>query len=217
MTSNRRKARDWARHHVPAIDFEYAQVGFDKFKKERNPAEPEDVMREETAAEWTTYASGRNNVAFTDFRLTLIKRYNPLIILGENLLGLVFESLAPTVERMEVTTYAFDNKEPDLVPHRPNESAVKAGNSSYDGFVWAVVNKRMLKRLREDRYDLSLTTTKDHDKLPPWTTVMTESAEITDRLLTPDLIKTIEDAGDLFDALVISDQPLLKPTKYVIL
>jgi PAT complex subunit CCDC47 len=173
-------------------------------------------MRDETAAEWTTYASGRNNVAFTDFRLTLIKRYNPLIIFGENLLGLIFESIPPTVERMEATTYVFDNKEPDLVPQRPGDPTVKAGNSSYDGFVWAVVNKRMLKRLREDRYDLSLTTTKDHDKLPAYTTVMSESAEVTNTLLTPELIKAIQDAGDLFDALIISDQPLLKPTKYVI-
>jgi len=71
----------------------------------------------------------------------------------------------------------------------------------------------MLRRLREDRYDLSLTQTKDHPKLPEWTTVMSENAEITESMLTTELIKAIQDAGDLFDALVVSDQPVEKPTK----
>jgi hypothetical protein len=46
---------------------------------------------------------------------------------------------------------------------------------------------------------------------------MSENAEITETLLTPELIKAIEDCGDLFDALVISDQPLERPTKSVII
>ena len=210
LSANRKKAKDWARHHIPAIKFEFAQVGFEKVSFDDKL---EDNLRENTACEWVSYGTGRQNVAFCDFRVTMIKRYNPLVVFGENLLGFLFESIPPTVERMEATAYAFDNKEPDLVPHRRDEPAAKAGNSNYDGFVWAVVHKRMLKRLREDRYDLSLTSTKDHAKLPPWITIMSESAEITDVMLTPELIKAIEDAGDLFDALVVSDQPLERPTK----
>jgi hypothetical protein len=214
LRTNKKRAHDWARHHVPALEFEFAQVGFEK---SGTADSPESAMQQNTSSEWVSYASGRSNVAFVDFRLTLTKRYNPLVILGENLLGIIFESLPPTVERMESTAYAFDNKEPDIVPHRKDQPAAKAGNSGFDGFVWAVVHKRMLKKLREDRYDLSLTTTKDNPKLPAWTTVMSENAEITETLLTPELIKAIEDCGDLFDALVISDQPLERPTKSVII
>jgi len=207
LRRNKQKARDWARHHVPAIEFEYAKVGFEDTITDEK-VDPDSAIRANTSFEYSTYATGRSNVAFTDFNLTLVKRYNPLMILGENVIALLFEGIPPTVERMEATSHTFDNKESDFLGAAP-----KSANSAYDGFVWAVVNKRMLKRLRDDRYDISLTTTKDHPKLPVWVTVMTESAEITDTMLTPDLIKAIEDAGDLFDALIVSDQPFERPSK----
>jgi hypothetical protein len=215
LRANKRKAKDWARHHVPAIEFEYAKVGYEKGDTIKEKVDPESAIRANTSYEYVTYSTGRSNVAFTDFKLTLIKRYNPLVILGENIIGLLFEGIPPTVEQMEATSYTFDNKESEMIGARKGESAPKSGNSAYDGFVWAVVNKRMLKKLRDDRYDISLTTTKDHPKLPVWTTIMTESAEITDTMLTPELIKAITDAGDLFDALIVSDQPLERPSRYV--
>ena len=68
-----------------------------------------------------------------------------------------------------------------------------------------------MKALRDERYDVSLTTTKDHPKLPIWATVMTESAEVTDFLLTPELVKAVEAAGELMNYLIITDQPIDKP------
>ncbi|KAG7111724.1 UPF0674 endoplasmic reticulum membrane protein C2G5.01 like [Verticillium longisporum] len=87
----------------------------------------------------------------------------------------------------------------------------KDSKSSYDGFVWAIVAKGRMKQLRDERYDLSITFTKDHSKLPNWATVMTESAEITEQLLTPEIIQAVELAGDAFDYLIVSDQPIDKP------
>jgi hypothetical protein len=209
--SNRRKANEWARHHAPALQFEFASVGF---SPKTPKSEPEDVLREHKADEYVTYATGRSNVAFVDIKLFLIKRYNPFIVFGEALVGFLFESVPTTIERMEAIAYTFDNKESALIPRRKDQPEPKSGNSGHDGFVFAIVNKRSLRRMREDRYDLSLTTTKDHVKLPEWTTVLTESAEITDALITPELCKAIEDAGaDLFETLIISDQPLERPTK----
>ena len=86
-------------------------------------------------------------------------------------------------------------------------------DSSYDGFVFAIVHKNKMKQLRDDRYDLSLTTTKDHAKLPVWATVMSESAEITEAMLTDDLLKAVNECGDLLEALVITDQPIEAPRK----
>merc|ERR1712169_142240 len=40
---------------------------------------------------------------------------------------------------------------------------------------------------------------------------MSESAEITDFLLTPELIKAVEDAGELLNHLIITDQPIDQP------
>ena len=70
-----------------------------------------------------------------------------------------------------------------------------------------------MRRLRDERYDISLTFTRDHAKLPNWATVMTESAEISDLLLTKDIIDGVTSAGpDLFEYLIATDQPIDKPT-----
>jgi hypothetical protein len=42
---------------------------------------------------------------------------------------------------------------------------------------------------------------------------MSESAEITETLLTPELIQAIEQAGNDFEFLIVTDQPIDKPTK----
>ncbi|KAJ2962577.1 hypothetical protein NQ176_g10929 [Zarea fungicola] len=69
-----------------------------------------------------------------------------------------------------------------------------------------------MQRLRDQRYDVSLTATKDSPKLPEWLTVMSESAEITDTFLTAQLIEAVVALGDNFHYLVISDQPTENPT-----
>jgi Protein of unknown function (DUF1682) len=219
IRANRRKARDWAAHHAPALGFEFAKVGFAPGGGRvadvgvDGAVALDSFWKETTASEYTGYATGRANVAFVDLRITLAKRFNPLIMFGEKAIGFLFDSFPVTVEKLEGTAYAFDNREATIVPRRKDDPAPKVSNSSYDGFVFAIVHKRMLRKLREDRYDLSLTTTKEHAKLPHWAAVLTESAEVTDVILTPELIKAVEDADDLFDALIITDQPMDRPTK----
>lgn len=193
-------------------------MGFRKRKPQADeePVAPVDLLKENAANEFVTYASGRQNVAFLDMKLSLLKRYNPLVILGEYIVGFMFESTPAPEERMDYTAYAFDGREALIVPGTKGEERKSTHNSSYDGFVWAIVNKDNMKRLRDERYDLSLTTTKDHPKLPTWATVMSEANEITETLLTSDLIKAVHDAGDeSFEALVITDQPVDRPNKYV--
>lgn len=227
---NRARAMHWIKSHAPVLQQEFAQVGYlrpqatandvaasglpqasEKARKEA--ADPANMLREKAADEFASYATGRQNVAFVDFKLTLAKRYNPFMRFGEQMIGLFFESLPPPVERVEATSYAFDGREAQIAPYYGQAEAKKGPSSTYDGFVFGVVHKDLMKRLREDRYDLSLTATKDHPKLPIWTTVMSESAEVTDTLLTPELIKAIHDAGDSFEALVITDQPMDQPKK----
>ena len=177
-------------------------------------------MQEKSPYQFTTYASGRQNVAFVDIRLDLLKRYSPLSVLAESAIAFFFTSFEAPVERMEAVIYPFDGREREVVPARSEEeqaaleARVKDLTSSYDGFVWAVVSKDCMRQLREDRYDISLTFTKDNAKLPDWATVMSENAEITDQYLTTDLIKLITDAGqETFEFLIISDQPVEKPAR----
>lgn len=175
---------------------------------------PQSILKEKTAAEFHTYATGRQNTAFLDVKILLYKRYNPMTLLVEYILSFLFESIAAPTENMEVTAYTFDGREKDLVPRLSKETPdLKGTQSAYDNFVFAVVNKELMRSLREDRYDISTTSTKDHAKLPAWVTTMSEAAEVTDFMITGELVKAIEKAGDAFEYLIVSDQPLDKPTK----
>ena len=181
--------------------------------------DPQTLLKEKSAQEFTTYATGRQNVAFIDVSIKLLKRYNPIMYLADYIISIFFEGWPAPVEKVEIVAYTFDGKEKDLVPVLAGDKdslemrAPKGNNSSYDGFVWAVVHKNAMRQLRTERYDISMTFTKDNPKLPPWMTVMSESAEITDSLLTPELVKAIEQAGESLESLIISDQPIDKPTK----
>lgn len=219
---NKIKAKVWAIAHAPVIQSEFAVVGFGGIARgaagDRGQSElvdPEKLLKEKSKQEYQAYATGRQNVAFLDVSIKLVKRYNPLVFVMDNALGLFLESFPPPVERVESTIYTFDGKEKDIVPTPGGDSSsLKVSNSTYDGFIWAVVHKNAMRQLRQDRYDASMTFTKDNSKLPNWVTVMTESAEITDFLLTPQLIEAIEAAGDAFEYMIITDQPIDKPLKY---
>lgn len=220
---NRSKAKQWITVHGPELQKEYASVGFGgkatSEEKQTSQEQSHDLLKEKTAAEHLAYATGRQNVAFLDIRLLLYKRYNPATLLVETVLSFLFESMRPPREQLEATAYCFDGREGELVTAKSQEQLdsiqahSKSKNSVFDQFIWGVVHKEHMKALREDRYDLSLTSTKDNAKLPQWATVMTESSEITDQFLTPELIKVIEAAGDAFEYLIITDQPLDKPKR----
>lgn len=233
---NKRKARMWIEAHAPLLEKEFAVVGYGgrqspsledieesglaKALVDEKLLLPVELLKEKTAQEYTTYATGRQNVAYVDINIKLFKRYNPFMWLVELLLSTFFDSIKAPTERMEATLHPFDGKEKETIPVTSEKEQtalnerVKGLQSSYDHFVWAVVNKDHMRRVREDRYDISLTITKDHPKLPQWASVMSESAEVTDTLLTPELIKLVEQAGDeAFEYLIMSDMPIDKPQK----
>lgn len=231
-STNRKKANKWINAHAPVLRKQFALVGFggrgplaDEIKSQDLPKSlasdslelPEELLKEKSPHEFATYATGRQNIAFLDFNLTLFKRYSPLTVFIEYGLSLFFESMPAPVERMEAIIYPFDGKESLTIPGQaPGAHELrKDTKSSYDGFVWAVVNKDTMNQLRDDRYDVSITTTKDSPKLPSWATVMSESAEVTDLLLSPELIKAVEEAGELLEHLIVTDQPVDRPKKYV--
>lgn len=229
MRRNRARARTFAQAHLPLLQDEFSLVGYGRTKRTQ-PAHlsaedinagkiPSNVLKERGANEFTMYASGRQNVAFLDINIVTSKWYNPFVQILNLVFSFLMESVEMPVEKALLVSYAFDGHEADLVPAPPPEQEeierkAKKESSVYDGFVFAVVHKNAMRKLREERYDISLTQTKDSPKLPPWATVMSESAEITDTLLTRDLIQAVEEVGeDYFDYLIISDQPTEKPTK----
>lgn len=213
--ANRSRAKEWARAHLPLLSAEFAAIGFGRSRRQPS-IDDKELYKEKSKSEFVTYCTGRQNVASLDIKLSLYKRYNPVLWYGESALSFFFDSFAAPVERFEATATCFDGKEKSLVPAQAQgQGQPLGGNSAYDGFVWAIVHKDKMRQLREDRYDVSLTSTKDHPKLPAWVTVMSESSEITDALLTPELIQAVTEAGEDLEALVISDQPEDAPRKYV--
>jgi len=223
---NRNKAKKWIQAHSTTLSSEFALVGFDNLppnsadKKgdelvqtlaDFNAQRGDNVLRENSLFEFSTYATGRPNIAFVDAKLTLIKRFNPLTAIFERAFSFFVESFPAPEDVFEATAYPFDGKESQIVPGVPGAAELSVPRSNYDGFVWAIVHKDQMKKVRDERYDVSLTFTKDHPKLPVWLTVMSESAEITELLLTPELIKAAETAGDLFEYIIISDQPIEQP------
>ncbi|KAL8701318.1 MAG: hypothetical protein Q9224_000559 [Gallowayella concinna] len=219
--TNKRKAGVWIATHAPLLEKEFASIGFDKRKGMSDyVGDFSGLLKEKTAQDYVTYATGRQNVAFVDLKIRLLKRYNPLTLVFEMVFSFLFDSIRPPKEVMEATIYAFDGKEKDLVPVKSKaeldakDSRFKGlPSSGYDACVWAVVHKEQMKGLRDERYDVSLTATKDHKNLPQWASVMSESAEVTEALLTRELIQAVEKAGDAFQYLVVTDQPVDKPLK----
>ncbi|KAL1583684.1 hypothetical protein WHR41_07526 [Cladosporium halotolerans] len=221
--ANRSRAKKWASTYLPMLDSEFASVGFGGRKSLRvgdvkqdgiaqavtgSTDVPADLLKEKSKSEYVAYATGRQNVAWLDIRISLYKRNNPLAWFGELATSFFTESFPAPAERVEATAYCFDGKEKTLLPMAPASK-----DSTYDGFVWAIVHKDKMRTLRDERYDISLTSTKDHPKLPQWATVMSESAEVTEAMLTPDLIKAVTDAGEDLEALIITDQPIDAPKK----
>ncbi|KAF3936188.1 hypothetical protein ABW19_dt0203128 [Dactylella cylindrospora] len=214
VSLNRSIAKKWILQHVPLLQKEYARVGFQKTLTTTEEAaadvaagkfvgDEKTLIREESSQEFVHYDSGRLNVLSTVFEIKLKGRGNPFLWAFEVIMSFFVDSIAAPVDSVTITTYTADGAD-----------AAKTGShsSKYDGFVWAVVNKRVMAKHRDARYDLSLTRTVDTTKLPPWLTVMTESAEITDLLLTKDLIAAIEKVGPGFQYILITDQPIEKPT-----
>ena len=215
--ANRTKAKKWIRAHARNLTSEFSLVGFGDAPTidvgDVGDVSADDLIREKSLYEFATYASGRQNTAFLDVKLTLVKRFNPFLNWAEAAIGIFTSMFESPADVLKANIYPFDGKESLTVPSIPGteELRAKEGKSTYDDFVWAVVNKKSMQKLRDDRYDLSLTATKDSPKLPNWLSVMSENAEITDTILTPELVDAIQSAGSHFEHLIISDQPKDKP------
>lgn len=224
-STNRRKAKSWMTANAPLFLNEFEVVGFGGGRKQPSADDvssqglaqamnsegleiPKELYKEKSPDVFMSYATGRQNVAFVDIKLNLVKRYSPVMWASDIILSFFFDTLPPPSEKAEITAYPFDGREGALVPQAADQKLERKGaQSTYDGFIWAVVHKDKMKRLRDERYDLSLTITKDNVKLPPWASVMSESAEVTDAILTPELIKAISTCGDDFESLIVTDMP----------
>ena len=171
------------------------------------------ILRENSPTEFVVYATGRNNIAFMHVSISLMKRNNPIALVGDIVAGFIFDSIPEPSDSVTITLAPFDGGEQALL-----QTGGKKGESSkFDNFIWALVNKRTMNKWREERYDLSLTMTRDWEGLPRWCSIMTEAKEIGDLVLTKEIkeaVEKVEEDGGL-EYLLVSDQRLEKPERYV--
>lgn len=156
-----------------------------------------------THTEFVSYASGRQNIAFVHTSIRLQARNNPIMWAMEYFLAFFMDSIPTPADIITFTMSPFDGSEPGKA----------TGNSKYDSFVWALVNKRQMRRVREERYDLSLTRTSDWEGLPSWLAVMGESKEVGDMCLYKELKEVVQECGDFLEYLAVTDMPKEKPTR----
>ncbi|KZZ95764.1 hypothetical protein AAP_01440 [Ascosphaera apis ARSEF 7405] len=163
MRRNRARARTFAQAHLPLLQDEFSLVGYGRTKRTQ-PAHlsaedinagkiPSNVLKERGANEFTMYASGRQNVAFLDINIVTSKWYNPFVQILNLVFSFLMESVEMPVEKALLVSYAFDGHEADLVPAPPPEQEeierkAKKESSVYDGFVFAVVHKNAMRKLR---------------------------------------------------------------------
>ncbi|KAI5818469.1 hypothetical protein BZA77DRAFT_15489 [Pyronema omphalodes] len=193
---------------APVLTKEFALVGFSEQGKpntlDNNVLDADAAIQENTQTEYVSYASGRQNIQFMHTTIKLQKRHNPVAWMAEIVFAFFFDAMPQPTDTITMTIAPFDGGEPPKAA---------SGSSKYDNFIWAIVNKRCMKKHREERYDLSLTRTSDWEGLPNWAAVMGESKEVGDMCLYQQLKDVIPECSDFLEYLIVSDMPKEKPSK----
>lgn len=180
---NLSKFQKWIDYQSSALKEQFAQVGVTRSK----------LFYQDDDQHYTSYASGRINVAQLILNVTLQSRQNFSLWIMEHLFGFFFDSLDPIEDEVEMVATLHDD--------------VKV-----EPFIWAVVNKENMNKSRTENYFLSLTKTSDSDKLPDNFVFMTENAALSEVLFDEELRAILDNLGDLVQYVAFTDQQAVHPT-----
>lgn len=186
MAYNRRKLKNWITAHKPIFEKEFYQFGVSP-----NPKDPSTIPYSPTS--YSTYATGRENISSLTVDFEFIARHNPISLSLEYILSFFFSFKTPA-----------DNVMITIVP------SPKAGIAPG---IFGVVNKDMMKTVRDDYYFYSLTRTSDSAKLPDYLAFMSEHNDLTEAYFTPELQKALADprSENLFKYFAITDLSKERP------
>lgn len=180
---NHYKVTRWLDSVYPVLNENFAQVGVKKGQS----------TIKDSAQSYTSYATGRVNVKGLVSRFTLIARQNFFLYLAELAMSFFFESIETPSDQVEVVLNFIDAEK-------------------LNKFIFAVVNKDGMSKARENNYYLSLTKTTESSKLPLQFVFMSESTELNENLVTPELLAALEKSSGILDYLAVTDLPADKPT-----
>lgn len=136
-----------------------------------------------------SYVSGRKNIEFGHLEIQTFPRHDLIIGYGiKTLYGIYFDQETIT-DRL---TLEFT-----LPP-------------VFDGFVFGILHKSVMRFQRIDNWDLQFTKTNDATFSSAFV-VMTEVAEPSEKLITKELKQIVTDMTDSLEYIVVSDQPTKQP------
>lgn len=154
-------------------------------------------------SDFFSFSTGRRNIASLHTIFQLKPRHDPLQLLWQFARGNLID---------------LQYRPEDIV-----ELEFKlADNVSLDNFVWAIVHKNQLQKIKDERWDLTFTRTTENPALPPTLSFMSEFADVTETLLKPigpfslsNVFKADAPFLPYFRSLSITDQPRYRPARPV--
>lgn len=145
----------------------------------------------DSSESYSSYATGRANIAKVDLTFRLAPRHNSFVWILETLLSIFTESVQAPTDRVDIV----------ITP-----------SAEYDNFILAIVSKLGMNDFRKFNYYLSLTKTSDSARLPESFVFMSEAAEFQDKTLTEELRQSLKlDTASFLRFIAITDQPTEKP------
>lgn len=152
---------------------------------------PDATYIKDLSEAYSSYASGRENIAKVDITFKLKPRHNTFVWLLESGLSFFTESVASPQDRVDIV----------ITP-----------SIEYDNFITAIVSKIGMNDFRKFNYFLSLTKTSDSNKLPESFVFMSEAAEFQEKTLTEPLREALKlESASFLRYIAFTDQAVEKP------
>ncbi|KAI5950516.1 hypothetical protein CANMA_005176 [Candida margitis] len=152
---------------------------------------PNKLYIKDSSENYSSYATGRLNIAKVDLKFVLAPRHNLFLWIMEVLLGLFTSNVQPPQDTVEVV----------ITP-----------SGKYDNFISAVVSKLGMNDARKANYFLSLCKTTDSPNLPESFVYMSEAHEFQDKLTTTEFKQALTlPSASFIKFVAFTDQPEAKP------
>lgn len=154
---------------------------------------PDKLYVKDSAENYSSYASGRVNIAKVNLEFRLKPRHNLFVLLLETVMSFFTSNVQAPTDRVDII----------ITP---------SSDADYDNFISAIVSKIGMNEFRKFNYFLSLTKTTDSDLLPQSFVFMSESSEFQEKLLSPEIkdALTLESASWL-KYVAFTDQSIERP------
>ena len=152
---------------------------------------PDKLYVKDSSENFSSYATGRLNIAKVDLKFTLAPRQNLFLWIMEHGFSIFTESVPTPQDKVEIV----------ITP-----------SGKYDNFIASIVSKLGMNDARKLNYFLSLCKTTDSPNLPQSFVYMSEANEFQDKITTTDLRQALTlQSASYVKVIAFTDQAIVKP------